>query len=323
MDKAEFIKLLQKQEAGKTSPAEDEQIDSQWQALHEQQAAFVWTAGNQKEVRDRIKAGLDAKMIAGSQRTYLYSHWWKVAAILLLVGLGAFLAQLVEQPSAEPLMVVQQTNGEQRKRLSLPDGTLVILNVNSQLEYPEKFPSAGRKVTLRGEAFFEVHREEDRPFTVSSPQLETRVLGTSFNVQAYGDFSEMVTVSTGLVEVTKREKREETVRLQPDQAAVLTPGNRPLAIQQVDAARVSGWKASKIIFDKLPFDEVVQRLRDYYHRDIILENYTVQQDCLIKVSYENSGIHFILSGLKLLVDFDYRENEAGQIKIHFNSCNNP
>ena len=81
----------------------------------------------------------------------------------------------------------------QRAQVKLHDGTVVWLNARSRLRYPNRFSGAERKVELDGEAFFEVFRNEEAPFVVSTEKLDIKVLGTKFNVFAYKGKNEFTT----------------------------------------------------------------------------------------------------------------------------------
>ena len=104
----------------------------------------------------------------------------------------------------------------------MEDGTVILLKPNSSIEYPAKFSAVDRKVTLKGEAFFDVTKDKNRPFIISTSELTVKVLGTSFNVMAYEGAKEIsVAVKTGKVSVVKS-KDEVTNRPQLNEV-ILTP----------------------------------------------------------------------------------------------------
>jgi len=322
MNKRDFVSLLQRQANGKTTAEEDHLIESIWEQIYLGQAPFDWKMYEEAEIKGSIKAKIDQRVLLKSKTRKLFPFkvWFRAAAVvlfLLLGGLYYFGAPI--HGSAHVVMVEKHTNDQQRAKIMLPDGTMVHLNVNSTLSYPEEFEHNKRIVQLNGEAFFEVKRDTLKPFYVISNELETKVLGTSFNVNAYESNEEMITVNTGKVQVSMREDLEKKVYLLTNEAAVFPKDSNQLNKMSFNAQQAIGWTSGKLDFEMVPFDEVIRTLSNYYHREIYLENYP-EGSCMIKASYENNGLHFILSGLKLLVDFEYREEEDGDLIITYQSC---
>ncbi|GAB3646088.1 hypothetical protein GCM10028791_05480 [Echinicola sediminis] len=325
MDKRDFVSLLQRQAEGKTSKREDLQIEQIWTKIYHHQAPFDWKGLEETAIKERIRLKIDQRLISRNHRSQLFaiSPFFRAAAVivfLLLGGLGYFLTS--QQHPSPMALIKKHTNDSQKAKITLPDGTLVRLNVNSSISFPEKFEADKRVVNLQGEAFFEVKRDTVRPFYVLSNELETRVLGTSFNVNAYASSKEMITVSSGKVQVSLRDDLDKKVLLLPNEAAVFPEQGRQLNKVPFDAERALGWTSGKLDFKMVPFGQVINTLSEYYHKDIIIENY-IKGSCLIKASYENNGLHFILSGLQLLVDFEYHEKENGDLVINYHSCEKP
>lgn len=147
--------------------------------------------------------------------------WIKIAAAsVILIGLFTFLffdrdktgktiqKNAVVQTGAARLLHAATTTREGRN-VKLPDNTEVWLSPSSTIEYPASFTGSLREVKLSGEAFFEVAHDATHPFVIYSGNIETKVLGTSFNIQAYDNQEEInVTVVTGKVNVTHKNKSE-------------------------------------------------------------------------------------------------------------------
>ena len=101
------------------------------------------------------------------------------------------------------LAIKVNTGTAQRKTIQLPDGTQVWLSPSTLVEYPSVFEGAARKVKLSGEAFFEVAHDASHPFIITSDNIQTKVLGTSFNIQAYHNQKKIaVMVVTGKVKIS-------------------------------------------------------------------------------------------------------------------------
>ena len=94
---------------------------------------------------------------------------------------------------------------------TLPDGSFVTLNKNSSIHYPKKFPGRKRNIELKGEAFFTVTPDKEKPFVISVNDVTVTVVGTSFNIKSVSGKTQVV-VESGIVQVTKNNK---TIELKP------------------------------------------------------------------------------------------------------------
>jgi ferric-dicitrate binding protein FerR (iron transport regulator) len=322
MTKAAFEKLLQKQAEGRTSALENQKIDRIWEQVQDRSPAFDWDNIPELEVKQRIQSGINQRIVgtAKPKTKYIGNYFFKVAAVFLLLIVGVAIFKTVyQQKEVQVAMLNRRTNKVQRAQVTLPDGTKVHLNVNSSLSFPETFDGDSRTVHLSGEAFFEVTHDPSRPFYVQSSTLNTKVLGTSFNISSYAGEENMVTVKTGKVQVSMTADQNQQVYLLPNESASLPIGSLNLISGKTDASSVIGWTSGKLEFEAVPFDQVISRLEKYYHTPLELSNYE-NKGCLITASFENKGLNFILSNLQLLVKFNYRENEAGEFIIDFKSC---
>ncbi len=152
----------------------------------------------------------------------------------------------------------------------LSDGTKVWLNADSQLSYPSRFTGKERIVTLRGEAFFEVAKNEAYPFVVQTEQLSTKVLGTEFNVRNYSASDTHVTLLTGSVEV-RNANLSQTAVIQPGQDAHLTAGES-FEVKEVDTDAYCLWRTGKFYFDDVTMLEVAKELGRWYNVDVMFNN---------------------------------------------------
>ena len=132
--------------------------------------------------------------------------WLRIAAALLLLVVSGFIINYFVFKNTE--MQFQSDNST--LPVILPDGSKIILNKNSRLSYASNFGEKDRRVTLKGEAFFDVERNTLKPFVIAVNQAEVDVLGTSFNVQGYENRTEIeVTVQTGIVRFSVQQENRE------------------------------------------------------------------------------------------------------------------
>ena len=162
--------------------------------------------------------------------------------------------------------------------VSLSDGTRVWLNANTELEFPVNFVKERRVVRLKGEAYFEVARDERRPFIVETAGMRTRVLGTSFNIKAYDDErDERATLLQGSVEVSLlRSAQDDALAtravLEPGMQACWSAGARSLSVQAVDADDVVAWRRGEFVFNEEDISVVLRTLSRWYGVRFIYES---------------------------------------------------
>lgn len=218
----------------------------------------------------------DTPMVTSGRKLWAprYLKTTSVAAVLfILVGLGFWWTKTNrlnrgsnDMAAAIDWQEVTVDFGHQIN-LTLNDGSLVRLAPGSRFRYPRAFDQKERNVYLEGEAFFEVSRDTSRPFIVQTQNLQTRVLGTSFNIEAYGKQAlEKVVVVTGKVSVSK------TAGGKPELLAYLTP-NKQLKFNGADSAYhvseipvniVAAVKSGKLVFDGSTMQEIGEAIQRRY-----------------------------------------------------------
>ncbi len=208
-----------------------------------------------------------------------HSSRWRMigsiaATVLLVCGLYFTWPSLIDMIAPAAYKQVSVSAGKMKK-LVLADGTQLWLNSGSRLTYPERFNRKSREVYLDGEAYFEVSHQASRPFIVHTGQLETKVLGTVFNITAYGNRKDVkVVLLSGKVEVRKTETESESgLILLPKQAATYQKnGGSLVKTDERYTGQYSGWKEGKLIFNDTPMTEVLERLSISYNMKFEVEN---------------------------------------------------
>jgi len=224
---------------------------------------------------------------------------------------GQLVYEIVERNSASKSPLVYNTietpNGG-RYEIFLPDGTHVWMNAASTLKYPASFASLReRKVSLRGEAYFEVKKDKQHPFIVTTAQQEVKVLGTHFNINAY---PEDVKSQTTLLEGSVKVSGENTeILLKPGQMAV-NNGQR-LLVKQADLENVMAWKNGLFVFDRQQLTEVLKDVSRWYNVEFDYSEEIGRRKLWGTVSKQNSltdlldnivitsGIHYKIEGRRI------------------------
>lgn len=148
----------------------------------------------------------------------------------------------------------------------MSDGTTVFLNTASSLTYPVAFTGNERRVSVNGEAYFEVAKNKDKKFIVESNGITTEVLGTHFNVNTYNDETiKTVTLLEGSVKVSKNDRQ---FLLHPGQQAAISANDTRL-YPGVDTSSVMGWKNGVFEFNKTPLKDAMRQLARWYDLEIV------------------------------------------------------
>jgi len=188
--------------------------------------------------------------------------------------------EMLRDEAGEILFVVKQTGNERNvktftnskgstAKLRLPDGTTALLNSGSSITYPSAFGASERKVQVMGELYFEVARDEKKPFVVSTGNTTVRVLGTTFNIMANPKENGVyTTLVEGSVEVIST--RDTTILAPRTQAVVNLEGN--IQVKEAQLRDVLAWKEGYFRFNDYNIDQVMEQLRRWYDiEDITIE----------------------------------------------------
>lgn len=195
-------------------------------------------------------------------------------------------------------------------QVELPDGTVVWLNAASSLQFPESFQaSQQRRVTLSGEAYFQVARDTKRPFIVHTDEQDVKVLGTHFNINSYKEENSVkTTLLEGSVELSFSKHH---LVLKPGEQAVRTGEN--LQIHAVDTEDAIAWKNGKLKFSNENIRDLMRQIARWYDIEVIYEGNMTNKDFSGSVSrYENvskildvlestNTVHFKVEGRRITV----------------------
>ena len=155
-------------------------------------------------------------------------------------------------------------------RVKLADGTVAFLNSGSELRYPEVFKGERREVFLKGEAWFEVAKDSTREFWVHTDAMDVRVLGTSFNVNAYETLeTAATTLVEGSVEVTCNRKN---FRIVPGERFVYEKGKGEGSVKKVDTELYTSWKDGYYKFRQATLGEIMTTLSVWYGLNVFYQN---------------------------------------------------
>ena len=245
-------------------------------------------------------------------RSVLWPTLWKVAAaVAFFLGVGYLFynASNIRRGKIIPKMAMRQTRttAGQMSTITLSDGSKVVLNAESFLKYPSMFTDSIREVELTGEAYFEITKDIKKPFIVRTKNLDTRVLGTKFDIQAYPEEgATVVSLLEGKVNVTWTNAGEKSdFMLQPDQQVVYNKKNGQGKLSQFDPVLALGWKDNILQFDKTPLRDVLKTLHRRYGVQFKLSNQAIN-NCVIKAKFRDESIKAILEVIAYDANLRYK-----------------
>ncbi|MBB6463347.1 FecR family protein [Flammeovirga kamogawensis] len=221
-------------------------------------------------------------------------------AILLTVGLSTF----YYFGSGADQITLEATNA--MASVELPDGTQVWLNKNSALTYPKDFGEGDRVVSLKGDAFFEVERDEKHPFSIITSEATTTVLGTSFHLT-----QDQVDVVTGKVRFEDKSSGDYVV-LVKDQKGYFKGGE--VLKGESDELNAAKLMQSHLSFNGQTLEETIQVLSKAYHKTIVIQNEALKSR-KFSGTFENKSFDVVIELMSEAVDFDYSVDENGTIII--------
>lgn len=274
------------------------------------------------DIKNEIYANIISKTGAGANRRNPQKanpkKWMNIAAsILIVMGIGAaWYLSKVPNTSIGHKMITQTTEWGQRTTVNLSDGTMILLNSGSTIEFPDSFQTASvREVKLNGEAFFEVAENPEKPFVVKTENVRTTVLGTSFNVNSYAfNTAISVTVRTGRVRVKTSPENGVcmAMALGPNEKMEYNRKDGSFSKHFAENEDYMDWKNGIIRFDDIDLLEVSKTLSRWYGVHIVFVNESLQ-NCHLTARYENATLQVVLESIKYAIkgmDYEYKDENT-------------
>lgn len=261
------------------------------------------------------------------------------AALVLAVAGGLYFSsnkptatQLTPLTTLDPnaSQLIEHHNTSDRKKLiSLPDESTVLLMPGSRISYKREFNEAFRKVSFSGEAFFEVTKNDEKPFLVVTDNIITKVLGTSFTVISHHNGEASVTVKTGSVSVYRKNDQNEQLNIET--GIVLKPNERIVFSSSLEKPPLMEPISEKVIetlppahnivldFYRTPIAEVIASLENAYDTRIRF-NENEMKNCLLTASLQHEPFYRKLDLICRALDAHYRVGPGGEIEISGDGC---
>jgi hypothetical protein len=223
---------------------------------------------------------------------------------------GQLIYDVSKGEEASETNTIQTPRGGQYQVI-LADGTKVWLNSASSLSYPTTFTGKDRQVQLKGEAYFEIAEDRNKPFKVSVADVQVEVLGTHFDVMAYEDENAIkTTLLAGAVRVTRNGMGSRV--LAAGQEASMDRSSGSLSVNEVDGEEAVAWKNGFFRFDGVSIETVMRQLTRWYDVDVEYEGKTDKHfrgmisrsenvSAVFKMLELTGEVHFSIEGKKIIV----------------------
>ncbi len=246
-----------------------------------------------------------------------FSRWRKAVALAacILVGIAGIGYYIVSPRIENERIAELPAKVEAHQIIKLPDGSVVVLNAGSSLEFPTTFKGKkSREVTLRGEGYFDIKHDASSPFIVYTGKLRTTVLGTAFNIKAYPDENDItVTVTRGKVKVSDDKKVIGIIT--PDQQIKFSKYQEASQQQPVDSREVVSWSDRDIFFDDATLADVAKQLEQRFGIAIVFDNDTIK-DCRFTATFvRGEDLDQILTVICEFNDSHFNRDATGTIHI--------
>ncbi|MBE5321602.1 FecR domain-containing protein [Pedobacter sp. MR2016-19] len=271
MTEEQAKELLQKYLDQQASPQEQKKVEEWYATL--QAKDVVLPADRKAAIGAQMFANLQIAMHGKPKpgKVFKLQSFIRIAAaVFLITTIGITIWKLNTKVASENQVTVV-TGSTQQKRITLSDGSVVLLGPSAKLCYPKTFASNSRHIVLKeGEAFFDIAHQEKRPFTVhTSAGVDIKVLGTSFKVKAYqGNKQLEVAVVTGKVAVSNQKGNLAT--LVKDEFLTYDKNDGRAAIRKIKASAFI-----EFAFDGANLDQVITKLQYVYSIKILLNDITL------------------------------------------------
>ena len=342
MEKEFYINLIYKSFSGDLSAEEQNQLEnwlSESDANQKEADALKKTWQLSANFSKNLEVNLDAEFaqlqnriddeekgnvkeaIVKTMPTTQKKSWWKplsVAAAVLLLA-GAFF--MFNQNSATVEMLAMETLEGEMKEVALADGSKVWLNENSKLTYPNAMNGDERRVTLAGEAFFDITKNPSKPFIIDTRDAEVKVLGTSFEVRAMDDeIRTEVVVKTGRVSLGKKNDLK-PIELTANQKGIYNRETGKKLNFDVKNLNSISWQNNMLVFDDLPLEKVLVDVENHFGIKVILENQDLLK-CKFESLFPDAKEKEVLKGISSVFKMKLIDSGERTYRLEGGDCQN-
>jgi len=257
-------------------------------------------ASNTDAAWNKLHSKIALESISAKKSTGFYL---RIAASLTLLAVCAYvIVRYTDRPTQ-----LQYASAADALTVALPDGSEVVLAPNSLISFPEKFDDT-RTVNMQGEAYFDIQKSET-PFIINLAEINVRVLGTAFNVDARGNEIKVM-VDRGLVAM---EKGKTQVKIAKGQEGIFNKQTKGILVDSTPQANRTSWITGAFTFDGTPLSSALSDLEKHYN--VKFKASTALANCRITAKFNNAPLADVLEVLETILDVTIsKEDDLVRIK---------
>jgi transmembrane sensor len=249
---------------------------------------------------------IQAKVIPVRKKESKNVYLRVAAGLSLLAVLSYLFIGYLDQPRN-----IQVASTDDSIDINLPDGSFTTLNTKSLISYPEEFGET-RTVTLEGEAYFDI-KKSDVPFIIKINDVNVRVLGTAFNVNARGN-EVRVAVDRGLVALEKNDKQ---VKIAKGQEGVFNKKTYEILINTAPSQNAASWRTGSFVFNETPLEDVLEDLGKYYSVSFKINHQL--KGCRVTASFDQAPLEDVLKVFETILSATITQ-EKSQVRLKGKGC---
>jgi len=322
MNKYYFIKLLHKYLRGQSTREEQRFVEKYYSLFHNEPDVLDTLSFEEKKtlknnITNSIWSNIAKSEAPGKKVRLINSRFVKLAAasVVAMIFISSFYFLVKKSGAKHQNSIATKTDQEhkQNRFIFLADGSSVILSGESKLKYPSTFEGLKtREVYLEGEAFFDIKHISSKPFIVHTGNLETKVLGTAFNIKAFPDEDNItVTVKRGRVSVNDQNKILGIIT--PNEQITYAKSKVKSSIQTIKNESYLTWKQEDLLIDNLTISGAAKLLEDRYNVKIIIDNPNVESLRFTSTFSKNEPLDEVLSSICLFNGLSYNYDKQKSI----------
>jgi ferric-dicitrate binding protein FerR (iron transport regulator) len=320
MEESIDISLLDRFMKGETSDQENTQLLKWFRSEQSQKeiVAFYQKRWEEKsdsqmplDIQERmfhqIKTRVDESGRKRKIHNHTFAYWLQyAAAIILLFAIGLGTHTFIKRPQSINKELLVTAEKGQRANVTLPDGTKVWINSHSQISYPTDYGENERRLSLNGEAYFEVAKDENKRFIVNAGEMEVEALGTSFNIKAYSEDETIITtLFSGKIKTTVANASTE---LLPNQFASYNRQSRKLTYMDAENVNyASMWRNNELAFNSQLLSEIATTLHRLYNVNIEFKSEKLRHYRFSGV-IKNNSLENVIEIISLTAPIQYETN---------------
>lgn len=255
-----------------------------------------------QELQKRLKVHDSKKLI------FTLSRYAAVLIIVLGITALTFYMGRIYDSNSEKRNLYTKVVADygQISKVILPDNSIVWLNSGSTLTYNNNFSVDNRNLILSGQAFFEIQKNRKLPLLLNAKNIQVRVLGTKFCVNAYPEEDNVkVILETGKVELSVSKIGSERYIMFPGQIAMYSSNGDSIKIEETDANDFISWKDGELVFKEMPLEEVLRILERRFNIEFIKNSPKIKKS-VFTATFKNETLTEILDFISFSTQIDYK-----------------